>query len=297
LSREQVHAELTRSDSLDPFRMLCTTPGELCGVRSRSRPRADPFASVALTAKRVSCRQYQFAGAPGEPTLGSARNCRQAGKASSTQKPDLGLQRCARTTRRPRRRGRSSASAACELVLPLQSSRLPLESPAEKFSLLQVIRRAMVARCRAGTFPTSCATSSPRRIALAEAIRHRTESVEPLVVATEQLRPRGLHPDARTTGARQWAWPSDSAIHWHQRARARAWQVRCSKTRATLASKGMASLLWLRLRYGALRRQSNMRSSGRLHLRDVTDLGRQPRHRGPRPLDKRCAAKVIGPKS
>ena len=39
-----------------PFRKLCTAPGELCGIRSGSRPRAHQFTSVALTARRVSAR-------------------------------------------------------------------------------------------------------------------------------------------------------------------------------------------------------------------------------------------------
>ena len=55
-----------------PFRTLCATPGEVCGVRSRSRPRAHPFAWLALTARQVnvgSTRWRPTSAVPGNQTL------------------------------------------------------------------------------------------------------------------------------------------------------------------------------------------------------------------------------------
>ena len=121
MSRKQVHAELISNCSPRPLQDALHKYWR--GMRS----------SFALSASRTSiriggtdreaghCWQYQLA--PEVSRRAVARSYRQAGKVSGTQKPYLGPQRCGRTTRRPRRRGRTSAPAACEPVLPTHCCR------------------------------------------------------------------------------------------------------------------------------------------------------------------------------
>lgn len=103
----------------------------------------------------------------------------------------------------------------------------------------------------------SRAASTLLRFDPAEAVRDWTKLVEPLVAAKAPPPPRDPRQGAPPTGAMLWAWPGGWVCHWHQRARANAWLVLCSKRRATLASKGMASVLTLWLKFGPLWRESD----------------------------------------
>ena len=85
--------------------------------------RVHQFASMTLTARQVSVGITIWR--PRSANARVTRSCRQAGKVSSAQKPDLGPQRCGRTTKQPRRRGRTSAPAACELALPTHCGHTP----------------------------------------------------------------------------------------------------------------------------------------------------------------------------
>lgn len=68
MSRKQVHAELILNSRPNPFRTLCTIPGEPYEVRSRSRHRTHEFTSVAMTARQVSVGSTSWP--RGQQTLG-----------------------------------------------------------------------------------------------------------------------------------------------------------------------------------------------------------------------------------
>ena len=116
MSRKQVHAELIRHCSPRILQDALRNSWRAMRSSFALSARVHQFASMTLTARQVSVGSTIWR--PRSANARVTRSCRQAGKVSSAQKPDLGPQRCGRTTKQPRRRGRTSAPAACELALP-----------------------------------------------------------------------------------------------------------------------------------------------------------------------------------